>query len=128
MSIKRVNVDGLMKLDAFSHAVVAGDFIYVSGSLGTLGETTDLAPGGTAGETRQVLENIEAILSGCGASLKDVVKMGVFLSDMETFPEMNSAYVEIMGDAPPARITVGKAGLAIGAAVEIDCVAYKPVA
>jgi 2-iminobutanoate/2-iminopropanoate deaminase len=128
MSIKRVNVDGLMKLDAFSHAVIAGDFIYVSGSLGTLGETIDLAPGGTAGETRQVLENIETILSGCGASLKDVVKMGVFLSDMETFPEMNSAYVEIMGDAPPARITVGKAALAIGAAVEIDCIAYKPSA
>ena len=41
---------------------------------------------------------------------------------------MNSAYVEIMGDTPPARITVGKAGLAIGAAVEIDCVAYKPSA
>ncbi len=128
MSIKRVNVDGLMKLDAFSHAVIAGDFIYVSGSLGNLGETIDLAPGGTAGETRQVLENIETILSGCGASLKDVVKMGVFLSDMETFPEMNSAYVEIMGDAPPARITVGKAALAIGAAVEIDCIAYKPSA
>ncbi|MBT7950928.1 MAG: RidA family protein [Gammaproteobacteria bacterium] len=128
MSIKRVNVDGLMKLDAFSHAVVAGDFIYVSGSLGTMGETIDLAPGGTAGETTQVLKNIETILAGCGASLKDVVKMGVFLSDMETFPEMNSAYVEIMGDTPPARITVGKAGLAIGAAVEIDCVAYKPSA
>jgi 2-iminobutanoate/2-iminopropanoate deaminase len=128
MSLKRVNVDGLMKLDAFSHAVVAGDFIYVSGSLGNLGETIDLAPGGTAGETKQVLKNIETILDGCGASLKDVVKMGVFLSDMDTFPEMNAAYVEIMGDAPPARITVGKAGLAIGAAVEIDCVAYKPSA
>jgi len=128
MSLKRVNVDGLMKLDAFSHAVVAGDFIYVSGSLGNLGETMELAPGGTAGETKQVLKNIETILAGCGAALKDVVKMGVFLSDMDTFPEMNAAYVEIMGDAPPARITVGKAGLAIGAAVEIDCVAYKPSA
>jgi 2-iminobutanoate/2-iminopropanoate deaminase len=126
MSIKRVNVDGLMKLDAFSHAVVAGDFIYVSGSLGTIGATMDLASGGTAGETRQVLLNIETMLAGCGATLKDVVKMGVFLSDMETFAEMNSVYVEIMGDAPPARITVGKVGLAIGAAVEIDCIAYKP--
>jgi 2-iminobutanoate/2-iminopropanoate deaminase len=128
MSIKRVNVDGLMKLDAFSHAVVAGDFIYVSGSLGNIGETMDLAPGGTAGETRQVLKNIETILSNCGASLKDLVKMSVFLADMDTFPEMNSAYMEIMGAEPPARITVGKAGLASGAAGEIDGVADKPSA
>jgi 2-iminobutanoate/2-iminopropanoate deaminase len=128
MSIKKVNVDGLMKLAAFSHAVVAGDFIYVSGSLGTMGETTNLAPGGTAGETKQVLGNIKTILAGCGATLQDVVKMSVFLSDMDTFAEMNAVYMEIMGDSAPARITVGKAGLAIGAAVEIDCIAYKPSA
>ena len=126
MSIKRVNVDGLLKLAAFSHAVMAGDFIYVSGSLGTMGETMDLAPGGTSGETKQVLNNIEAILSACGASMRDVVKMNVFLSDMDTFAEMNTVYMEIMGDEPPARITVGKAGLALDAAVEIDCIAYKP--
>ncbi len=117
-----------MQLAAFSHAVVAGDYIYVSGSLGTLGETVDLAPGGTAGETKQVLHNIETILAACNASMKDVVKMNVFLNDMDTFAEMNAAYMEVTGDAPPARITVGKAGLALGAAVEIDCVAYKPVA
>ena len=126
MSIKRVNVDGLMKLAAFSHAVMAGEFIYVSGSLGTMGETTDLASGGTAGETKQVLHNMQEILTACGASMRDVVKMNVFLSDMDTFAEMNEAYMEIMGDEPPARITVGKAGLALGAAVEIDCVAFNP--
>ena len=126
MSIKRVNVDGLMKLPAFSHAVVAGDFIYVSGSLGTMGETTDLAPGGTAGETKQVLHNMQEILTACGASMKDIVKMNVFLSDMGTFAEMNEVYMEIMGDGPPARITVGTAGLALGAAVEIDCIAFNP--
>ena len=126
MSIKRVNVDGLMKLPAFSHAVVAGDFIYVSGSLGTMGETTDLAPGGTAGETKQVLHNMQEILTACGASMKDIVKMNVFLSDMGTFAEMNKVYMEIMGDGPPARITVGTVDLALGAAVEIDCIAFNP--
>ncbi|NKB36144.1 MAG: hypothetical protein GKR93_03100 [Gammaproteobacteria bacterium] len=125
MSIKRINVDGLMKLEAFSHAVVAGDFIYVSGSLGTVGETVDLAEGGTAGQTTQVLKNIAGILAGCDASMSDVVKMNVFLSDMDTFGEMNESYMAFMGDNPPARITVGKAGLALGAAVEIDCIAYK---
>jgi 2-iminobutanoate/2-iminopropanoate deaminase len=125
MTIERINVDGLMKLDAFSHAVIAGDFVYVSGSLGTVGETVDLAEGGTAGQTTQVLENIAVILAGCGVSMADVVKMNVFLSDMDTFAEMNTSYMAFMGDNPPARITVGKAGLALGAAVEIDCIAYK---
>jgi len=125
MTIERINVDGLMKLEAFSHAVIAGDFVYVSGSLGTVGETVDLAEGGTAGQTTQVLENIAVILAGCGVSMADVVKMNVFLSDMDTFAEMNTSYMAFMGDNPPARITVGKAGLALGAAVEIDCIAYK---
>jgi len=85
----------------------------------------DLAEGGTAGQTTQVLENIAVILAGCGVSMADVVKMNVFLSDMDTFAEMNTSYMAFMGDNPPARITVGKAGLALGAAVEIDCIAYK---
>jgi enamine deaminase RidA (YjgF/YER057c/UK114 family) len=58
--------------------------------------------------------------------LADLVKVNVFLSDMRTFPVMNSAYMEIIGSDPPARITVGRADLALGAAVEIDAVAYKP--
>jgi 2-iminobutanoate/2-iminopropanoate deaminase len=57
-----------------------------------------------------------------------VVKVNVFLADMSTFAEMNEAYLSVMGDEPPARITVGRAELALGAAVEIDCVAYKPQA
>ena len=125
MSIEHVNVDGLMKLEAFSHAVLAGDFIYVSGSLGTVGETVNLAEGGTAGQTTQVLKNLEQILAGCGASMSDVVKVNVFLSDMDTFSEMNDSYMAFMGSKPPARITVGKAGLALGAAVEMDCIAYR---
>ena len=54
------------------------------------------------------------------------MKVSVFLADMQTFPEMNEAYLEVMGIDPPARITVGRAELARGAAVEIDAIAYKP--
>ena len=57
-----------------------------------------------------------------------MVKVNVFLADMSTFGAMNKAYLAIMGEDPPARITVGRAELALGAAVEIDCVAYKPKA
>jgi 2-iminobutanoate/2-iminopropanoate deaminase len=126
MRAKKVNVEALGRLPAFSHAVVAGDFIYVSGTLGTKPGGLDLVEGGTREQTTQTLRNIETILQECGAALADLVKVNVFLSDMKTFPEMNAAYLEILGSEPPARITVGRVELALGAAVEIDAVAYKP--
>ena len=128
MSAKKINVEGLGRLPAFSHAVIAGDFIYLSGTLGTRTGGLELVEGGTRAETVQTLRNMEAILKECGASLADLVKVNVFLSDMKTFPEMNAAYLEVIGAAgePPARITVGRTELALGAAVEIDGIAYKP--
>jgi 2-iminobutanoate/2-iminopropanoate deaminase len=128
MGTRKIVVDGLGKLPAFCHAVMAGDFIFVSGTLGTRPSSFELVDGGTGPETRQTLRNIETILADCGASLADLVKLNVFLANMATFPEMNEAYLAVMGDDPPARITVGRAGLALGAAVEIDGVAYRPPA
>jgi 2-iminobutanoate/2-iminopropanoate deaminase len=125
--IKHVNVDGLARLPAFCHAVVAGDFIFVSGTLGTKPGSMEVVPGGTGPETTQALRHIETILRGCGSSLKEVVKVNVFLADMKTFPEMNRAYIDVIGGEPPARITVGRAELALGGAVEIDCIAYKKI-
>ncbi len=126
MSGIKVNVPGLAKLPAFCHAVVAGDFIFVSGTLGTKWDSMELVPGGTGPETTQTLRHIERILAACGAELADVVKMNVYLADMGTFAAMNEAYTAVMGSDPPARITVGRAALALGAAVEIDAIAYKP--
>jgi 2-iminobutanoate/2-iminopropanoate deaminase len=126
MQLRKVNVDGLARLPAFCHAVVAGDFIYVSGTLGVKPNSMELVEGGTGRETTQTLRNIEVVLKACDASLEDVVKVDVFLADMGMFAEMNEAYLGIMGSDPPARITVGRAELALGAAVEIDCIAYKP--
>jgi 2-iminobutanoate/2-iminopropanoate deaminase len=128
MGTRKIVVDGLGKLPAFCHAVVAGDFVFVSGTLGTQPSSFALVDGGTGPETRQTLRNIETILTDCGATLADVVKLNVFLADMATFTEMNEAYLAVIGDDPPARITVGRAALALGAAVEIDGVAYKPPA
>ena len=125
MKPRRVNVEGLARLPAFSHAVVAGDFIYVSGTLGVKPNSMELVEGGTGPETTQTLHHIETILEECGASLNDVVKVSVFLADMATFGDMNEAYLKVMSPDPPARITVGRADLALGAAVEIDCIAYK---
>jgi 2-iminobutanoate/2-iminopropanoate deaminase len=125
MKPRRVNAEGLARLPAFSHAVVAGDFIYVSGTLGMKPNSMDLVEGGIGPETTQTLRHIETILEACGASLNDVVKVSVFLADMGTFADMNEAYLKVMGSDPPARITVGRADLAFKAAVEIDCIAYK---
>ena len=125
MKIKKVNVSSLGRLPAFCHAVVAGDFIYVSGTLGTKPNSMELAEGGTGAETTQALQNINLILKECGASLADLVKVDVFLANMQTFSEMNEAYLAVIGIDPPARITVGRAELALGAAVEIDAIAYK---
>jgi 2-iminobutanoate/2-iminopropanoate deaminase len=120
---RSVVVDGLGRLPQFSHAVVAGELVFVSGTLGTVGDAFDLAPGGAGPETTQTLRNIERILEAAGASLRDVVKVSVFLSDLSTFREMNAAYSAFFADEPPARITVGRADLALDAAVEIECIA-----
>lgn len=125
MALQKINVPGLGRLPTFCHAVCAGDTIYVSGTLGTKGESLELVAGGTGPQTTQALRNIERILQECGASLADLVNVNIYLSDINTFADMNGAYLEVIGDDPPARITVGGNDLALGAAVEIDAVAYK---
>jgi reactive intermediate/imine deaminase len=125
MSARKVHIPDLARLPAFCHAVVAGPTIYVSGTLGTRGASMELAPGGVGAQTRQALENVERILAGCGATLADLVKVQVYLADIADFAAMNEAYVAAMGQDPPARITVGRAALALGALVEIDAIAYR---
>ena len=120
---ERINAPGLGRLPAFSHATRAGDTIWVSGTLGTKEGSFELVEGGMAAQTSQTLRNIQSILAASGASFADVVKMNVFVTDMALFPEMNRAYLEFFPEEPPARITVGCSALALGALVEIDCVA-----
>lgn len=123
--MEKVVVEGLARVPSFSHAVIAGDFVHVAGSLGTVGDSTELVEGGVGPQTTQTIRNIEKILEATGLGLGDVVKMNVYLSDMADFPVMNDAYMAAIGDSPPARITVGGVDLALGGAVEIDCVAYQ---
>jgi 2-iminobutanoate/2-iminopropanoate deaminase len=111
----------------YSPAVRAGGFIYVSGQVPVDPATNIPVTGDVQAETRQVLANIQRILEGCGASLADVVKCTVFLTDVEDFKAMNEVYTEFFGAAKPARTTIAVAALPLpGAKVEIDAVAYKP--
>lgn len=123
---KRIVVEGVGRLPIFSHAATAGDLIFVSGTLGTETGGIQLVPGGIGPETKQTLENIRSILEGAGASLADVVKASVYVTDMDDFGAMNQVYAEFFPSEPPARITLQVAGLALGACVEIECVALRP--
>jgi 2-iminobutanoate/2-iminopropanoate deaminase len=124
--IRKINVAGVAGLPAFCHATVVGEQVFVSGMLGAAPGGMELVPGGIAAETTQALRNIETILAACGCGLDDVAKVNVYLTDMAGFGAMNEAYLGVFGADPPARITVGCTALALGARVEMDCVAFRP--
>lgn len=123
---ERINAEDVGRLPVFSHAVRAGDFLYLSGMLGTRGDTFELIEGGVGAQTRQTLENMGKVLAAAGAGFEDLVNLKVFLVDLGRFSEMNEAYRAFFPLEPPSRITVGCSGLALGAAVEIEGVAYLP--
>ena len=107
----------------FSSAVRVGDLIFLSGQIGNIPGTRQLADTGVAGQTRQTMENIKTVLAAAGSSLERVVKCTVFLVDMHDYPAMNVVYAEYFPADPPARSTVAGSGLAFGARVEIECIA-----
>jgi 2-iminobutanoate/2-iminopropanoate deaminase len=107
----------------FSEAVRVGDTIYLSGQLGNIPGTMVLIPGGIAPETRQTLQNIKTTLERFGYKLDDVVKCTIFLADIDEWPTMNEVYREFFPEDPPARSAVAGSGLALGARVEIECIA-----
>ena len=109
----------------YSPAVRAGDFIFVSGQLAVDPVTNRYEPGNIQDETRRTLDNIKRILEGAGATIADVVRVGVFLADGDEFAKMNEVYAEFFGNDKPARTTI-VCRFASDIRVEIDCVAYSP--
>lgn len=107
-----------------STACRAGDFVYCSGQVG-FGPDGKLVAGGVEAETRQTLDNIAAALALADATLRDLVKVTVWLADLDEFSAFNAVYRTYFPEAPPARSVV-EAGLMIGARVEIEAVAYAP--
>ena len=107
----------------FSEAVRVGDLLILSGKLGT-DSSGKLVPGGIKTETRQTLENISSALDAYGSSLDQVVKCTVMLADMKEWGEMNEVYRTFFKpERMPARSALGVNGLALGARVEIECLA-----
>ncbi|HEV8584247.1 MAG TPA: Rid family detoxifying hydrolase [Methylomirabilota bacterium] len=106
-----------------SQAIKAGDWVFLSGQLGNDPRTGKLAAGGIAAETRQVCENMKAILGAAGSSLDRVVKVTIYMKDVDELAEMNAVFSTYFPVDPPARTTFECARLIRDARVEIEAVA-----
>jgi 2-iminobutanoate/2-iminopropanoate deaminase len=110
----------------YSQAIVHGDTIYVSGQLAVDPATGEKVLDSPGGQARQALANVAAVLAGAGASLKDVVKVTVYVSDIALWGEVNDVYAEVFGDHRPARAIVPTGAFHSGFVVEIEAVAAVP--
>jgi 2-iminobutanoate/2-iminopropanoate deaminase len=120
--------DAALKALPFSEAVRAGDLLFVSGQIGSAPGTLKLVSGGIDAQAKQAIENVRDVLQRHGASLGQVVKCTVFLADMKDWPAFNSVYREYFKSPFPARSATGASGIALGARVELECIAYAPLA
>jgi len=108
---------------AYSHAVRAGEYLFVTGQLGVDPATNTLVPGGTVAQTHQVMRNLQAVLGGAGTSLARAVMVRIYLTSFADYAAMNAAYASYFEPSRlPARTTVGVTALALGGAVEIDLI------
>ena len=113
------------KVAPFSHAVRAGDYLFVTGQMPTLkNDNTKLVDGGIEAQTHQVMKNLLEVLNAAGSSLEKVIFARVYLVNFGDFDKMNSVYASYFAtDKLPARTCIGVTGLAVGASVEIDFIA-----
>lgn len=111
----------------FSPAVQVGNLLFLAGQIGTSANAQGgVVPGGIQAETRQTMENIKEVLAKSGSSLDRVVKCTVFMADMREWDAMNEVYATYFPRNKPARSALGANGLALGAKVEIECIAAVP--
>mgnify|MGYP005672584093 FL=1 len=113
------------KVAPFSHAVRAGDYLFVTGQMPTIrNDNTKLVDGGIEAQTHQVMKNLLEVLNAAGSSLEKVIFARVYLVNFGDFDKMNSVYASYFAtDKLPARTCIGVTGLAVGASVEIDFIA-----
>ena len=107
----------------FCAALRAGDLVYTSGQIGNVPGELKLVEGGLEAEARQALAHLREAVEAAGSSLDRVVKCTVFFADMADFPAFNAIYAEFFGDHRPARSGIEVKGLALGARIEIECIA-----
>ena len=126
MPRKSFTAAGATAVGPYSHAVAAGDLVYLSGQTPLDSATGKLAEGDIAAQTEQCFKNLFAVLAAAGLSEADVVKANVYLTHMGNFAAMNQVYATKFSAPYPARSTVAVAGLPLGAQVEIELIARRP--
>jgi reactive intermediate/imine deaminase len=109
-------------IGTYSQAVRAGDAVYLSGQIPLVPATMTLVPGDMNAQIRQVFDNLSAVARAAGGGLEDVVKLNVFLTDLNNFPLVNQVMAEYFSEPYPARAAVGVASLPKGAQVEMDAI------
>jgi 2-iminobutanoate/2-iminopropanoate deaminase len=109
----------------YSQAVKTGNMLFVSGQIPIDPKTGEVVKGGIKEQTRQVLENIKAVLEAASYTLNDVTMAFVFLADMNMFPEYNEVYAQYFKEKPPARVTVQAARLPRDVLIEIAVIAAR---
>src|SRR5215207_11168675 len=110
----------------YTHAVVSNGLVFCSGQVPLDPDTGQLVEGSIGEQTKRCLENLSVVAAAAGAQLSDAVRMGIYVTDMGTFKDVNEAYATYVEADPPARSTVAVAGLPLGAQVEIDAVIALP--
>ncbi|RAL01991.1 putative L-PSP endoribonuclease family protein Brt1 [Aspergillus ibericus CBS 121593] len=108
----------------YSQAIVSNGVVYCSGAVPMDPETGKLIDGDIKAHTHQCIKNLGHILEAAGSDLTKVLKVNVFLSDMDNFAEMNSVYTEYWGDVKPCRTCVAVKTLPLNTDVEIECIAH----
>lgn len=109
----------------FSEAVIVGDLMFLSGQIGNLPGRPKLVDGGIAAEARQAMDNIGTVLEANGSSFDKILKCTVMLADIADWPAFNEVYVSYFEPPYPARSAFAATGLALGARVEVDCIAQR---
>jgi len=128
MNRREIRIDLLAEpISHYTDAVVAGELLFISGLLGVNGQGELVGADDVVAQTRQVFENMRAVLDDAGCGFEDIVKVTVYLTDVDDRPKINPVRQEVFGDARPASTLVEVSRLAIpGAKVEIEAVALIP--
>ncbi len=125
MARKAISAPEAVAVGPYSHAVQTGDLVFLSGQTPIDPKTGKLVEGDVAAQAEQCFQNLFGVLAAAGLSSDDVVKVNVFITNMDNFAAMNAVYSRQFTPPYPARTTIGVAALPLGAQIEIEMIARK---